>query len=194
MTVTGLWSLLKKHKLIRNVIGADARELLEGKRVAIDVSMWIVQGTVIEQTGNTRKQHFLLTSFWRLCRYIRAGSFPVGVLEGACPSSKRRRRLDDSEFQQNMILVANMFHLMGCPVIQADGEAEGCCAQLSKNNLVEAIESSDSDVFPFGATGYILKTVSSNGTWEIEYVLVDEVWQSLGFCQHGLISLALLSG
>ena len=38
MTVVGLWPLLQKRGLVRSAHGAEARELLEGKRIAVDVS------------------------------------------------------------------------------------------------------------------------------------------------------------
>ena len=194
MTVAGMWSLLKNKKLVHNAEGANARDILEGKRIAIDMSMWIVQGTVMELTCDTRHRHFLSTGFWRLCRYKRIGVFPLGVLEGLCPKSKRRRRCDEGDFHANLKLLSELFHMMGCPTVQADGEAESCCSQLSQHDIVDAIESSDSDVFPFGAKGCILKSIEYKGIWKIEYVNTSEVQMILGFGQKGMISLALLSG
>ena len=81
MMVAGLWVLLKQRGLVRSVCGAEARQLLEGKRIAIDVSYWAVQGTTAENTATTRCQHFLPTSFWRLTRLLRIGCFLVAVIE-----------------------------------------------------------------------------------------------------------------
>ena len=196
MTVAGLWPLLKQRGLVRTAAGAEARELLEGKRVAVDVSAWAVQGLTMEASRTTRSRHFLATSFWRVARYLRVGCLPVAVLEGKCPSTKRRRRLADGDFQRNLELVAELFNAMGCPIFRAAGEAEGCCAQLSRTAAVDAIESPDSDLFPFGARGCILKSVDSNGAcaWHIEHVDAEEVSESQGLGQQGWIAVAALAG
>ncbi len=61
---------------------------------------------------------------------------------------------------------------------------------------VDIIASPDSDVFPFGAGGCVLKTVSSDGAcaWHIEFAEAAEVFASLGFGQQGVIALASLAG
>ena len=42
MTIAGLWPFLRQRGFVREVHGADARELLQGKRIAIDVAFWAV--------------------------------------------------------------------------------------------------------------------------------------------------------
>lgn len=69
MTIAGLWPFLRQRGFVREVHGAEARELLQGKRIAIDVAFWAVQGDVAESVTK-RCQHFLLTTFWRVCRYL----------------------------------------------------------------------------------------------------------------------------
>ncbi len=152
MTVAGLWSLLRRRGLVQDLGGAEARDFLEGKKVAIDISAWTVQGSTLEAAlGTTRCRHFLAVSFWRLSRCLRVGCFPLAVLEGHCPSAKRRRRQADGDFQRDIELVGELFVAMGCPTVRAPSEAEGGCAQLGQAGVVDAIESPDSDVFPFGA-------------------------------------------
>ena len=199
MTVVGLWPLLQKRGLVRSAHGAEARELLEGKRIAVDVSCWAVQGSAMEHAlgqrpVGTRCQHFLATSFWRVTRYLRLGCSPLAVVEGLCPKAKRRRRDEDGEFQRSVKLVGELFVAMGCPVVSATGEAEECCAKMSSAGLVDAIESSDSDLFPFGATGLLLKSVERESVWSIEYVDVEAVSAAVGFRQQGWIVLAGLAG
>ena len=199
MTVTGLWPLLQKRGIVRSARGADARQLLEGKRIAIDVSCWAVQGSVMEHASgqrpsDTRCQHFLAISFWRVTRYLRLGCFPLAVVEGLCPKAKRRRRDRDGEFQRSVKLVGELFVAMGCPIVAATGEAEECCAKMVSAGLVDAIECPDSDLFPFGATGLLLKSVERQNVWSIEYVDFEAVFASVGLHQHGWISLAALAG
>ncbi len=201
MTVSGLWQLLKRRGLVHEVCGTEARDLLEGKRIAIDVSCWVVHGEALESTlaarsVSTRCQHFLATSFWRIARYLRVGAFPLAVVEGACPATKRRRRKRYGDFQRNLDHIAKLFRAMGCPVVQAKGEAEECCAKLSKAVVVQAIESPDSDVFPFGATRCVLKAIDNDAAcaWHLELVDIEEASSSIGLGPEGWIALAALSG
>ena len=77
-------------------------------------------------------------------------------------------------------------------MLQALGEAEGLCAQLCKQGVVDHVCSTDSDVFPFGADGVVLKTAKASGAWQ--YVHVCKVQEAFGFGQQGFIALALLAG
>ncbi len=194
MTVAGLWSLLRRRGLVQDLGGAEARDFLEGKKVAIDISAWTVQGSTLEAAlGTTRCRHFLAVSFWRLSRCLRVGCFPLAVLEGHCPSAKRRRRQADGDFQRDIELVGELFVAMGCPTVRAPSEAEGGCAQLSQAGVVDAIESPDSDVFPFGACGHVLKAVDSGGdAWRMEVVDVQASSDSVGL--GSWIALAALAG
>ena len=201
MTVSGLWRLLKRRGLVRDVSGAEARDLLEGKKIAIDVSGWAVQGDALEsalasRSVATRCQHFLLSSFWRATRFQRIGAFPLAVVEGRCPTTKRRRRSPDGEFQRNVDLVAKLFAAMGCPVVRATNEVEECCAKLSRAGVVDAIESPDGDVLPFGAAGQLLKAVESDGggNWSIEVLDIQQASESLGLRQQSWVALAALAG
>ena len=77
-------------------------------------------------------------------------------------------------------------------MLKARGEAEGLCAQVSKEGAVDLVCSSDSDVLPFGAEGLVLKTAKASGAWQ--YVHVRKVQEAFGFGQQGFIALALLAG
>ena len=160
MTVAGLWQLLRKNGLVVEVEGMAAREAIQGQKIAVDISMWVVQG---ETAQVARLDHYMLVSFWRVVRYLRAGALPVAVVEGECPARKRRRRQNDGTFAQAVRHVAKLFEALGCPVAQAGGEADGCCAKLSQAGFVDAIGTCDSDVFPFGCASAteILKTVEA---------------------------------
>ena len=196
MTIAGLWPMLRQRGFIRDVHGAEARALLRGKRIAIDVAFWAVQGEMMESTTK-RCQHCLLTSFWRLCRYLRVGAFPLAVIDSPSgPNSKRRRRRPDGEFQRSVRLIKELFYALGCPAIQASGEAEECCAKLTRHGFADAIESGDGDIFAFGATGLLLKSVGGNGSgaWALEVVDTEQVSTALGVDQQGWIAIAAFTG
>ena len=66
MTVAGLWQLLRKKGLVREVEGMAAREAIQGQKVAVDISTWVVQG---ESAQVARMDQYMLVSFWRVVRY-----------------------------------------------------------------------------------------------------------------------------
>ena len=196
MTIAGLWPFLRQRGFVWSVHGAEARELLQGKRIAIDVAFWAVQGDVAESVTK-RCQHFLLTSFWRVCRYLRIGAFPFAVLDAPSGASwKQRRRLPDGQFSHDVRMIKDLFAALGCPTFQASGEAEARCSSMTALGEADAIESGDGDVFAFGASGLLLKSVGGDGTgaWSLEVVDMDKVSAALGVGQQGWIAIAALSG
>ena len=177
--------------------GEDLRRLLEGKAVAVDLSIWVVEGQerslqIEARGGRIWHNYYLLMCFFRAVQFLRYGCLPLGVVEGACPASKERCREPGGSHDKRNEQVALLFKALGCPVLQALGEAEGLCAQLCKQGVVDHVCSTDSDVFPFGADGVVLKTAKASGAWQ--YVHVCKVQEAFGFGQQGFIALALLAG
>ena len=101
--------------------GMAARGSTQGQKIAVDMSTWVVQGGTAQVA---RLDQYMLVSFWRLLRCIRAGAWPVAVVEGECPARKRRRRQSDGAFAQAVRHVARLFEALGCSVVQAVDEAE----------------------------------------------------------------------
>ena len=202
MPVHGLWELLKGRGLVREINGAgDVRELLEGKKVAVDLAIWVVEGDVaVTATGRHGwPDHFLLVTFWRAAQLLRVGCSPVGVADAPeAPSLKRRQRRKTGLLQRRLEPIVELFRALGCPTFQAQGEAEGLCAALSRNGAVDAVASSDSDVFPFGALGLVLKDINigrcGENSWRLVVVDVASVHDNFGFGQQGLICLANFAG
>ena len=67
---------------------------------------------------------------------------------------------------------------------------------MARLGVTDVIESGDGDVFAFGASGILLKSVGGdgNGAWSLEVVDIDRVSKSIGFGQQGWIAIATLSG
>ena len=203
MPVHGLWDLLRSRDLLQCVSGsADVRAMLEGKRIAVDLGIWAVEG----QTRSSQlcahgsyvwNNFFILVCFWRTLRFLGLGSLPVGVMDGASPELKACQRRAGGQHEQHMKRIRRLFELLGCPAVQASGEAEGLCCALSMHGIVDAVCSSDSDVLPFGATGAIFKMVDIGGAdsaWHLEVGDSRKIHSALGFARQGLICLACLSG
>ena len=198
MPVHGLWDALRSRGLLEEAKnGEELRQLLQGKKVAVDLSIWAVEGQerslqIEAKGGNIWPNYYLLMCFFRAAQLLRYECLPIGVMEGACPASKKRHRERGGSHDQRNEQVALLFKALGCPVLKARGEAEGLCAQMSKEGAVDLVCSSDSDVLPFGAEGLVLKTAKASGAWQ--YVHVCKVQEAFGFGQQGFIALALLAG
>ena len=77
--------------------GEELRQLLQGKKVAVDLSIWAVEGQerslqIEAKGGNIWPNYCLLMCFFRAAQLLRYGCLPIGVMEGACPASKKRHR------------------------------------------------------------------------------------------------------
>ena len=176
MPVHGLWDALRSRGLLEEAKnGEELRQLLQGKKVAVDLSIWAVEGQerslqIEAKGGNIWPNYYLLMSFFRAVQFLRYGCLPLGVMEGACPASKERCREPGGSHDKRNEQVALLFKALGCPVLQALGEAEGLCAQLCKQGVVDHVCSTDSDVFPFGADGVALTAAKASGARQYVHV------------------------
>ena len=112
------------------------------------------------------------------------------------PSLKRRRRRPDGQFSHDVRMIKDLFAALGCPTFQASGEAEACCSSMTALGVADAIESGDGDIFAFGGSGLLLKSVGGDGSgaWSLEVIDMDKVSAALGVGQQGWIAIAALSG
>lgn len=86
MGVQGLWKLLECTGRPVNP------ETLEGKILAVDISIWLNQAVkgVRDRHGNTIQNAHLLTLFNRLCKLLFFRIRPVFVFDGEAPLLKRQ--------------------------------------------------------------------------------------------------------
>ena len=202
MTVTGLWELLRGRHLLREINGVeDIRDLLEETTVAVDISLWVVEGQtrarmLAAQSIQARCNFFLMLSFWRAMHYLRLGCSPICVTDGDAPDLKCRKRSPTGILSRNSELVDKLFSALGCPTIRARGEAEDCCAALTRCGMATAVDTADSDIFPFGVSGTVYKSVDlgcNDSAWNLEVIDAHQVHESLGLDRQGLICLAVFS-
>ncbi|KAG1360673.1 flap endonuclease GEN-like 1 [Cocos nucifera] len=91
MGVAGnFWDLLKPYA--RN----EGVDFLRNKRVAIDLSFWIVQhGAVIRnKTSRLRNPHIRTTFFRTVALFSKMGAFPVFVVDGEPSPLKTQARME----------------------------------------------------------------------------------------------------
>lgn len=86
MGVQGLWSLLQPAA--RPIKLED----LEGKRFAVDSSIWLYHFRMAmrDKEGRTLSNAHILGFFWRICKLLHYGLRPVFVFDGGAPVMKRQ--------------------------------------------------------------------------------------------------------
>ncbi|XP_065864729.1 flap endonuclease GEN-like 1 [Euphorbia lathyris] len=204
------WDLLKPYARY------EGHDFLRNKRVAVDLSYWIVQHeTAIK--SYVRSPHLRLTFYRTINLFSKFGAFPVFVYDGTPSPLKSRARIarfyrssgiDVSNFpvaeegvsvERNGAFVrmveecVELLQLFGMPVLKADGEAEALCAQLNSQGYVDACITADSDAFVFGAN-CVIKSLKPNSVEPFECYLMSDIEAGLGLKRNHLVAISLLVG
>ncbi|KAL9255578.1 Single-strand DNA endonuclease 1-like protein [Drosera capensis] len=213
MGVKNLWDILESCKKTLPL------HYLQGKRVCIDLSCWMVQLHSVNKSHCSLKEKLYLKGlFHRLRALIALNCCLIFVTDGSIPAIKvsaYRRRLnplseigkDDTEpnkassLRRNagsefscMIKEAKALGLaLGIPCLDGIEEAEAQCALLNSESLCDGCFSSDSDVFLFGARIVYRDICLGEGGYIVCYEM-DDIENKLGFGRNSLIALALLLG
>lgn len=204
------WDLLKPYAR------PEGFDYLRNKRVAVDLSFWIVQHETAIR-GYVRNPHLRLTFFRTINLFSKFGAYPVFVLDGTPSPLKAQARIarflrfsgiDLSSFpvaeegvsvERNRVFLkciqqcVELLELLGMPVLKARGEAEALCAQLNKEGHVDACITADSDAFLYGAK-CVIKCLRPNSKEPFECYHMSDIEAGLGLKRKHLIAISLLVG
>ncbi|CAN8310823.1 unnamed protein product [Cochlearia groenlandica] len=205
-----LWDLLKPYAREQGF------DYLRNKRVAVDLSFWILQHQTAVK-GFVLKPHLRLTFFRTINLFSKFGAYPVFVVDGTPSPLKSHARisrffrssgLDASDmptvqegfsFERNkqfcewVLECVELLTFLGLPVLKAKGEAEALCAQLNSQGYVCACITPDSDAFLFGAK-CVVKTIKPNSREPFECYHMSDIEAGLGLKRKHLIAMSLLVG
>lgn len=180
------WSQLK------SVDQPMAASELSGKRVAIDMSKWLMEAheqKALEHHANAS----LFVVFTRTTMLLKLGCRPIAVLEGAAHPAKKRGRNQLDKWADR---ISPLLEALGVPVVRATGEAEATAAALNKHGLVDGVITADSDAFLYGATtvyrGVTVESIKRGLATRCE-IGGHEVFGS-GSPQRNAVACALLAG
>ncbi|KAJ9171316.1 hypothetical protein P3X46_014703 [Hevea brasiliensis] len=204
------WDLLKPYAR------PQGPDFLRDKRVAVDLSYWVVQHeTAIK--SYVRKPHLRLTFFRTINLFSKYGAFPVFVVDGTPSPLKSRARIGrffrSSGIDVTALTVAEegvsvernraftkyveecveLLELFGMPVLKANGEAEALCAQLNCEGHVDACITADGDAFLYGAK-CVIKCFRPNTKEPFECYQLSDIEAGLGLKRKHLIAISLLVG
>lgn len=206
------WDLLKPHAR------REGFDYLRNKRVAVDLSFWIVQHeTAIRKRSFARNPHLRLTFFRTVNLFSKFGAFPTFVVDGTPSPLKSQARIQrffqasgldlsslpvpedgvlverNGAFRKCVKECVELLELLGMPVLEARGEAEALCAQLNYEGHVDACITADSDAFLFGAS-CVIKCIHPNSREPFECYHFSDIEDGLGLRRNHLIAIALLVG
>ncbi|KAH9788103.1 Flap endonuclease GEN-like 1 [Citrus sinensis] len=204
------WDLLKPYARFEGL------DFLRDKRVAVDLSYWIVQHETAIKKNSVPKPHLRLTFFRTINLFAKFGAFPVFVVDGTPSPLKSQARLarfyrftiDSSTLpvaEEGILVERNqtflkcvqecveLLELFGMPVLKAKGEAEALCAQLNSEGYVDACITADSDAFLFGAK-CVVKCIRPNTKEPFECYCISDIEAGLGLKRKHLIAMSLLIG
>lgn len=204
------WDLLKPYAR------HEGPDFLREKRVAVDLSYWIVQHETAIKATHVRKPHLRLTFFRTINLFSKFGALPVFVVDGTPSPLKSKARIarffrfsgvdisglpvaEGVSAERNKTFLkcvqecVELLELFGMPVLKANGEAEALCAQLNAEGLVDACITADSDAFLFGAK-CVIKCVKPNTKEPFECYHISDVEAGLGLKRKHLIAISLLVG
>ncbi|CAL1268476.1 unnamed protein product [Larinioides sclopetarius] len=200
MGVTGLWSILSELCERKDI------KYLCGKRVAVDLSGWVVQAIQCKGLSAVKNPH-VRNLFYRVSGLLINGVHPVFVLEGKVPDLKQAafkkrnhhgNNNSDSVSRQSFDRILNqcqdLLKSLGVPCIKSSGEAEAFCAFLCAKGIVDGVITNDNDAFLYGAdTVYRDFSIDPKDPHINMYSLNSEK-NKLKLNQQNLIALALLLG
>ncbi|KAK8504120.1 hypothetical protein V6N13_132060 [Hibiscus sabdariffa] len=204
------WELLKPYARF------EGFDFLRDKKVAIDLSYWIVQHETAIRS-KAFNPHLRLTFFRTVNLFSKFGVFPVFILDGTPSPLKSQARMArffrfsgidtsasnvanegvskerNKTFTKHVNDCVELLELLGMPVLKANGEAEALCAQLNKDGHVDACLTADSDAFLFGAT-CVIKCLRPNSKEPFECYNMSDIEAGLGLKRKHLIAISLLVG
>ncbi|EDQ98259.1 uncharacterized protein LACBIDRAFT_336129 [Laccaria bicolor S238N-H82] len=163
-------------------------------RVGVDVSVWICQAQAAAHS-QAGENPGLRTIFYRICRLLVNSILPIFVEDGpGRPRVKHGVNVKADKLHWMEHYMEDFAREAGCPIYRAPAEAEAELAQLTAHGLIEAVLTTDFDVFLFGGTCMIkLPNVKADGDNIICYNSTDiQDLASLNCAK--LIFIVILSG
>ncbi|GFQ94478.1 flap endonuclease GEN homolog 1 [Trichonephila clavata] len=200
MGVTGLWIILSEICERKNL------DYLSGKKVAVDLSGWVVQA--IQCKGlNTVKNPHLRNLFFRVSALLLNGAHPIFILEGKVPELKQATikgrnyqgnssndNVSRSLFDRILNQCQDLLKCLGVPCIKSSGEAEALCAFLCAKGIVDGVITEDSDAFLYGADTVFRDFTIDRSDSHVNMYTLKSAKNKMHLNQRNLIALALLLG
>ncbi|KAL5105917.1 DNA repair protein UVH3 [Taenia crassiceps] len=170
MGVNGLWKILEPSRRRVDL------EYFRGKRVAIDMNIWLHQALKAKVRGG-RNPHLAIL-FRRICKLLFFGIRPVFVFDGAVPALKKatmaarritRTTAQEKSHQARDRLLRRLFHRLAESATKSQAQSEKLAAEfVERFNSTEAIRRAELDAEMFGSQSNPIDAVPSTGVLQLE--------------------------
>ncbi|VDK21765.1 unnamed protein product [Taenia asiatica] len=170
MGVKGLWQILEPSRRRVDL------EHFRGKRVAIDMNIWLYQALKAKAKGG-RNRHLAIL-FRRICKLLFFGIRPVFVFDGAVPALKKAtmtaRRISritaqEKSNQARDRLLRRLFRRLAENATKSQEQSRKLAAEfLERFNSTEAIRKAELDVEMFGTQSNPINAVPPTGVLHLE--------------------------
>ncbi|XP_031495195.1 flap endonuclease GEN-like 1 isoform X2 [Nymphaea colorata] len=183
----GFWELLKPLARYEDF------EFLRDKKVAVDLSYWIVQHETALR-GSARNPHLRLTFFRTINLFSKFGAFPVFVVDGDPSPLKTKARIDRF-FRMSGIDTTDLPKPDG-NIVARNGRFVKCVREcvLNSDGHVDACITADGDAFLFGANCVIKDLKPNHKGSFIECYHMSDIEAHLGLRRKHLVAIGLLVG
>jgi len=205
MGVKHLWSIIDEAK------SKQTLDYLRGKVISVDLSIWIVEAIKTLQFNASILKPHLRNIFYRVINLRRLGVKLIFVTEGEPPELKQetmrqrnfqqygvkttaKKKVGRSRFQRIIDECCKMLDLMGIPYIQAAGEAEDMCAQLSKHGFTDGCLTNDGDFLLYGGQVVYRDFGIDPKDPHVFVYTMENIKQRTGLTVKDMIGLALVCG
>lgn len=191
MGVKGLWNLI--HEKAPDAIESIRAREGKGTVVAVDAALVITQyRTAVAHVG---LQHDALHAvLQKAISLLRHEITPIFVFDGRPPAEKllalAARRPAPVPSASEVKECQRLLTTMGIAWVQAPGEADVVCAEMTRRKEADAVLSEDMDMFPQGAT-VVLRQWSHRGGVRVR---TSVLLSSLGLTRAQFLDLCLLLG
>ncbi|VDD82491.1 unnamed protein product [Mesocestoides corti] len=168
MGVPGLWQLLEPSRRVVDL------EQFRGKRMAIDMNIWLHQALKSRVSTSGNINYHLAILFRRICKLLFYGIRPVFVFDGAVPTLKKttmaarhstRQALQEKSLQARNRLLKRLFHRLAESAIKSKNPSVDLTAEFVRRfNNTEAMRKAEQDAEMFGSKSAIEVHASSGPT------------------------------
>ncbi|VDM33775.1 unnamed protein product [Hydatigera taeniaeformis] len=170
MGVKGLWRILEPSRRRVDL------EYFRGKRIAIDMNIWLHQALKARARGG-RNLHLAIL-FRRICKLLFFGIRPVFVFDGAVPELKKAtmatRRIyrvtaQEKSNQARDRLLKRLFRRLAECATKSQSKSKELAAEfVERFNSMEAIRKAELDVEMYGSQSSSIDAVPPTGVLQLE--------------------------
>ncbi|KAK7062098.1 PIN domain-like protein [Favolaschia claudopus] len=205
MGLSGIWKLLHHAVENHNIVQYTTAECFKNGAqdchpmiIGIDASIWMYQVTTALNYRNTRRgpNPAMQVIYHRLVALLQIAAVFVFVFDGPERWEVKRGTRVNTKGHPLTPMFCELIRLFGFHVHLAPGEADAELGRLSAEGIIHTVQTTDSDVFLFGAQRVMYTPKKKTDGDNIKIYTLENIFisPSIGLTRGGLLLFALLAG